>query len=145
MSVSRVCQALCAVAFAAVCQPVVAQEKDELWDITVKMEMVGMPMQMPAQTSRQCIAKGAMEQSYVPPSKGECKTVDAKRTGNKYNFKMICEGKDKMTGVGELTFSDGSYDGRTQMTGTVEGQPMSMVQSYAGKRVGSCTVPPKAK
>ena len=142
MSSSRACIAV-VIAFA--CQVALAQEKDELWDITTKMEMVGMPMAMPAQTFRQCVAKGATEQSYVPQRNGECKTVDAKRTGNKYNFKMVCEGKNKMTGVGEVTFGDGSYEGRTQMTGTVEGQPMNMVQSYSAKKIGSCTAPVKAK
>jgi len=32
-----------------------------------------------------------------------------------------------------------------QMTGTMEGQPMNMNQTYTGKRVGSCTAPANAK
>ena len=30
---------------------------DELWDVTTKMEMPGMPMALPAQTSQVCLKK----------------------------------------------------------------------------------------
>ena len=142
---SRYCVALSAVMFAAFCVSAVAQEKDELWDITMKMDMPGMPMAMPAHTSRVCVAKGANDENYLPKQQGDCRNVESKRIGNKYTFKMICDGTNKMTGVGEITFADGAYDGRMQMTGTMEGQPMNMNQTYTGKRVGSCTAPPKAK
>ena len=136
--------ALCAALLAAFCLPVAAQEKDELWDITMKMDIAGMPMSIPAHTSRMCVENGAKEDRFVP-HQSECKNVESKRTGNKYTFKMVCEGKDKMTGTGEVTFGDGTYDGKTRMTGTMEGQPVSMTQAYSGKRVGACTAPPKAK
>ena len=145
MFLLRLRLALYAVLLTAFSTPAAADGPDEMWETTMKMEMPGMPMAMPPQNSRNCIAKGAMEESYVPKRNGECKTVDARRTGNKYNFKMVCEGKDKMTGVGEITFSDGAYDGRMQMVGTIEGQPMNMTQTYSGKRVGACTAPPKSK
>ena len=144
MSCTRRCNVLLLVTLAAFCLPAAAQDKDELWDITMKMEMPGMPMAMPAQTSRRCVAKGAKDDSFVP-KQGECKTVDSNRAGNKYTFKMVCDGKNKMTGVGEITYGEGIYDGKMQMTGTVEGQPMNMTQTYSGKRVGNCTAPPVGK
>jgi hypothetical protein len=142
---SRLGAAFAAALLVAHCLPAVAQEKDELWEITVKMEMTGMPMSMPAQTSRKCVAKGASDENFAPSQQGECKTVESKRTGNKYAFKMLCDGKNRMTGIGEITFGEGTYDGRMRMTGTMEGQPMNMSQTYSGKRVGRCTVPPKGK
>lgn len=30
---------------------------DELWEVTTRAEVVGMPMQMPAQTSQMCLRK----------------------------------------------------------------------------------------
>lgn len=135
---SRHCIALSVVVLAAFCPAAAAQEKDELWDVTTKMEMPGMPMAMPARTMRVCVAKGAKEESFVP-QQGECKTVESKRTGNRYSFRMVCEGKDKMTGTGEITFGEGAYDGRMKMSGMMEGQPMEMTQTYTGKRVGACT------
>ena len=143
--VSRLGIAISAAALVAICLPAAAQEKDELWEITMKMEMPGMPMAMPPQVSKVCVAKGANDENYLPKQQGDCRNVESKRIGNKYTFKMICDGKNKMTANGEITFSDGAYDGRMQMTGTMEGQPMNMNQTYSGKRVGSCTAPPKAK
>lgn len=141
----RVSAVVSALVLFAYCLPAMAQEKDELWETTMKMEMPGMPMQMPAQTSRTCVVKGANDERVVPRQQGECKTVDSKRTGNKYTFKMVCDGKNKMTGDGEITFGNGTYDGRMQMTGTMEGQPVNMIQTYTGKRVGNCTLPPATK
>jgi hypothetical protein len=133
------------VALAAFCLPAAAQGTDELWEITMKMEMPGMPMAMPAQVSRVCVAKGANDENFVPKQQGDCKTVDSKRVGSKYTFKMVCDGKNKMTANGEITFRDGAYDGRMAMAGTMEGQPMNMNQTYAGRRVGTCTLTPKSK
>jgi len=144
MSVSRLCLALASALLAAFCLPAAAQEKDELWDITMKMEMAGMPMSMPARTSRVCVEKGAKDESYVP-QQSDCRNVESKRTGNKYTFKTVCDGKNKMTSTGEITFGDGTYEGRMKMTGMMEGQPMDMTQTYSGKRVGTCTAPPKPK
>ena len=144
MSLSRPRIAFFAALLAAFCLPAAAQEKDESWDITMKMEMAGMPMSMPARTSRVCVEKGAKEDRYVP-QQGDCKTVESNRTGNRYTFKMVCEGKNKMTGTGEITFADGAYDGRMKMTGMMEGQAVDMTQTYSGKRVGSCTAPPKTR
>jgi hypothetical protein len=135
---TRLCACTCAVVLAALCPPAGAQEKDELWETTVKMEIAGMPMSMPAQTGRACVEKGAKEDRYVP-QQGECKTVESSRSGNKYILKIVCEGKNRMTGTGEITFTDGAYTGRMKMTGTMEGQPVDMTQTYSGKRVGACT------
>ena len=51
------------VAFAMIALPgsALAQGKDDMWEITSKMEMPGMPMAMPAQTIRQCVAKNAKD------------------------------------------------------------------------------------
>lgn len=144
MPLSRPRIAFFAALLAAFCLPAAAQEKDESWDITMKMEMAGMPMSMPARTSRVCVEKGAKDDRFVP-QQGDCKTVESNRSGNKYTFKMVCEGKNKMAGTGEITFADGAYDGRMKMTGTMEGQAVDMTQTYSGKRVGSCTAPPKTR
>jgi len=134
----RVGAVVSAAVFFTYCLPAIAQEKDELWETTMKMEMPGMPMQMPAQTSRTCVVKGANDESFVPKRQGECKTVDSKRTGSKYTFKMVCDGKNKMTIVGEMTYSADKYDGKHKMSGTMDGTPMEVTQIFSGKRVGDC-------
>ncbi len=114
-----------------------AQGKDELWEVTMKMDMPGMPMAMPAQTNRVCTAKGRKEEDYVPHDP-ECKMTESSRAGNKLSYKMACDGKNKMTIVGEMTYAADKYDGRHKMTGTMEGTPMEVTQTFSGKRVGDC-------
>ncbi len=120
----------------------IAQGKDDLWEVTSKMEMPGMPMGMPAQTHRVCIAKGSKDDEYVP-RRENCRVQDSKRVGNKLTYKMVCTGKDAMTVAGEMTYGTNSYEGRMVMTGKMEGQPVEMTQTYAGKRVADCTAPAK--
>jgi hypothetical protein len=118
------------------------QGKDDLWEVTTKMEMPGMPMAMPAQTQRVCIGKGGKDEDYVP-KRENCRMLESKRVGNKVSYKMACTGKDAMSITGESTHGTNSYEGRMMMTGTMQGQPMEMSQTYAGKRIGDCTAPAK--
>jgi hypothetical protein len=119
-----------------------AQGKDELWEVTTKMEMPGMPMAMPAQTNRVCIAKGGRDEDFVP-RRENCRVLESKRAGSKVTYKMVCTGKDAMTVAGEMTFGANSYDGRMAMSGKADGQSFEMTQTYSGKRVGDCTAPAK--
>jgi hypothetical protein len=115
-----------------------AQGPDELWEVTNKMEMVGMPMAMPEQTNQVCMRKGGQNEDLVPRDK-ECKVVDLRRSGNKMTYRMVCEGKNKITGTGEIEHSGDRYSGTMRMQGTIEGQPMNMTQTFSGKKVGTCT------
>ena len=74
-----------------------AQGKDDLWEVTTKMEMPGMPMAMPAQTQRICVAKSGKDDDYIPKREG-CRVQDSKRVGNKVTYKMVCTGKDTIDG-----------------------------------------------
>lgn len=127
--------AVCA-AFSTVAQ---AQGKDELWDITLKMEMAGMPFAMPPQTHRVCIEKGNDAGLVPTKDNSDCKVTDQKRTGNKFTFAVVCTGKDPMTGKGEMTYAADSYDGRIQMKGKTGGESFDMTQTMSGKKVGNCT------
>ena len=118
--------------------PALAQGKDDLWEITTKMEMPGMPMAMPAQTQRVCVAKSGKDDDYIPKREG-CRVQDSKRVGNKVSYKMVCTGKDTMSVTGETTFGANSYDGKMAMSGKMDGQQIDMNQTYSGKRVGDCT------
>ena len=115
-----------------------AQGKDELWEVTTKMEMPGMPMAMPPQVTRQCVAKSKGDEGYIP-TRDNCKVVDSKRSGNRVTFRMTCTGKDAMDATGEIVFGSGSYDGRMQMAMKAEGQTMTMNNTFTGKRVGDCS------
>ena len=118
--------------------PASAQGKDELWEISSKMEMPGMPMAMPAQVNRVCVGKNRKDEDLVP-KQSNCRMVDSKRVGNKFSYKMECTGNEPMTMVGELTFGNNAYDGQMRMTMTKTNDTMNMAVS--GKRVGDCTAP----
>ena len=114
------------------------QGKDELWDITSKMEMPGMPMAMPGQTNRVCAEKGS--DAAAIPKKDECRVLESKRTGNKFTYRMACKsGKDDYTATGESTWSGNGYQGRMQMVGKMQGEQMEMTMTYIGARAGNCT------
>ncbi|MEQ1629277.1 MAG: DUF3617 family protein [Gallionella sp.] len=134
---------------AALCLSSVAQAagNDELWAVTTKMEMEGMPFAMPGQTSNVCIEKGKQNDPNraVPADKDQnCKMSDVKVSGNKSSWKMKCTGKEPMTGSGEMTSGNGSYTGKMQMH-SADGD---MNMRYDGKRIGTCdyaTENPSAK
>jgi hypothetical protein len=115
-----------------------AQGADDLYEVTVKMEMAGMPMQMPAMTQRSCVKKGASDADSVP-HQDNCKVTDAKRSGNRLTFSMVCTGRDAMTGNGEFVYAGDGYSGMIRYKGKMDGQDTEMAQSIAGRRVGACT------
>jgi Protein of unknown function (DUF3617) len=120
--------------------PVAAQGKDELWEVSSKMEMPGMPMAMPAQVNRVCVGKNRKDEDLVP-RQSNCRVVDSKRVGSKFTYKMECTGNEPMTMLGEMTFGTNAYDGQMRMTMTKTKDTMNMAVS--GKRVGDCTAPTK--
>ncbi len=116
-----------------------APRRDGRWEVKMEMEIPGMPMKMPAMTTTQCITKEQAEdpQRSVPQGRGapaNCKVSDYKVTGNKVTWSMKCEGPDAMSGTGELTYGENTYDGVMKMER--EGQAMTM--KYTGKRLGDC-------
>ena len=113
--------------------------RDGRWEVKTEMEMPGMPMKMPAMTTTQCITKEQAEdpQRSVPQGRGapnNCKVFDYKVTGNKVTWSMKCEGPEAMSGAGEITYGENTYDGVMKM----ERQGQTMMMKYTGKRLGDC-------
>ena len=116
-----------------------AQGTDELWQVTTKVEMPGMPMAMPEQTQTVCLQKGQQREEGMVPKDQNCRMTDVRRSGDRTTFTIVCEGKDRMTGSGDITATSDSYRGTMRMQGTTDGQPVNMTQSFSGKRTGTCT------
>jgi hypothetical protein len=113
---------------------------DELWDMTTKMEMPGMPMAMPAQTSQVCIKKDrAQKPEDRVPKSDKCKTTDFRVSGNKVTYAIECTGDEAMNGTGEIIGSASAYEGKMRMQGTGKNRGMDMTTTYTGKKVGACT------
>lgn len=113
-----------------------AAGNDELWEVTSKMVYEGMPM--PAPPQRICKKKGQTGGDPSPMGMN-CKTTDHKTVGNRVTYRVVCTGKDQMTGTGERTSSPGRYSGKMDLVGTIDGEKSSMSMTYSGKLVGTCT------
>ena len=138
--VPRVCAGI-GLAFGLVASlPASAQGKDDLREVSTKMEMPGMPMAMPAQTIRVCLAKNRKDEDFVP-RQDDCRMVESKRVGNKFTYKMECAGNDPTTVDGAITFGNNVYDG--QMRVTMKKTKDTMDMTLSGKRVGDCVAATK--
>ncbi|HVY04912.1 MAG TPA: DUF3617 family protein [Burkholderiales bacterium] len=113
--------------------PAFADGPDDLWEITMKMEMAGMPS-MPERTSKVCQRKGNPDPSKMSDKDSDCQTTDKKQTGNKASWKFSCTKPQPMTGSGEVTYGDGSYQGIMKM----KSDKMDVTQTFSGKKVGTC-------
>ena len=127
--------ALVALAWA---QAVHAQAAGDLYEVTVRMEMAGMPTQMPAITHRNCLKKGGSDADLLP-HQDNCTVTDVKRTGNRLTFAIACTGRDAMKGTGDFTFAGDGYSGQIRLAGKMENEDVQVTQAIAGRRVGACT------
>jgi hypothetical protein len=109
-----------------------AGQTGDLWEVTTRMSMEGMPMEMPPQTSRVCAAKAWKE---PPGGRPDCKSTDFRQTGNKVTWKAVCSGPPPMTGEGEIVReSDSAYTGSIKFNSS-EG---NMTIKLNGRRLGAC-------
>ena len=113
-----------------------------LWEITTKMEIEGMPMQMPARKHTQCLTKKNMLKTMVPKEQTkeeECKITDQKVSGNTVTWAMKCSGKDAMEVTGKTTYHDDTFEGSMIMISSdPNGGKMKMINHISGKRIGEC-------
>ncbi len=107
------------------------------WEISTKVEMTGMAMEMPPMTHTQCITK----EDLVPQNKDykgddQCKVKSTKIKGNTVSWEIECTGEQgKTTGNGEITYSGTTFKGETLLKMP---QNMTMKSIMTGKRVGEC-------
>jgi len=124
------------------------QMKPGRWEITMQMDMPGLPVKMQPSKFATCVTP---EQAQTPGgtlsnpggrgrgSSDDCKVTDQKIDGKKVTWKMACTGAQAMTGDGEMVFNGDSYTGKMNMN-TAQGQ---MTMQYTGNRIGDCA--PEAK
>lgn len=104
------------------------------WEITVEVEIPGMPMKMPPQTITQCIK----DDDYIPQGKEpgqECENKHIQKDGNTYSWTTECTTpQGKITGKGKVSYQNDKMSGSM----TVEGPDMKMISHYEGRRIGEC-------
>jgi hypothetical protein len=111
---------------------------DDLYEITMSMEMEG--MKMPGMKQTACTKKGAKDEERVPMEEG-CRIVDTKRSGAKTVMKMVCEkGADRTTATMEMeTLGKDAWRVKSDLQGVRDGEKFAMKSDVAGKRIGGCT------
>lgn len=116
-----------------------------LWDMTVQMQMAGVPMQMPSQHYKHCITQADLDKNHGIPKPQNtkdmsCKITNFSRSGDTINYSMECKGKNgDMQMQGTTTFdSRDAYHGTMHMTGQAEGRQMDVTTNVQAKRLGDC-------
>jgi len=118
----------------AVAEPNIKEGK---WEISMKMEMPGMPMEMPPFIHTQCLTS----KDFLPENSGQqqsqdCEAVDVKTSGDTVTWSTKCKGENgPVSGTGTVT-----YKGKT-FTGTMKVQQggMEMTTRMNGKYIGKCS------
>jgi len=108
--------------------------KEGLWEITVQMEMPGMPMEMPSHKFNQCITRD----KAVPedPANKDCKMDYKNVTKDTVVWKMVCKDREgSLTGEGRITYNGDTFAGETKVK---ESGGMDMTQKMKGRWIGSC-------
>jgi uncharacterized protein DUF3617 len=108
------------------------------WEVTMKMNMPGMGMDLPPMKQTQCVTAAMIKdpQKAMPtgPGQGDCKVTNYKLTGSTATYTMACK-EPPMTAEGVMR-----YSGTDAYTGTLKidmgGQPMTI--EYDSKRIGDC-------
>jgi hypothetical protein len=122
------------IALASACAA--AADTGELWEVSTKMEMAGLPAGMGAHTARVCNETGDPRRQAQAGDLQKCKITDYKQSGNKVSMTLACpEGTAVMEHVYNAAHTE--YKGSMKMT-TRDGEKMTM--NMSGRKVGACDV-----
>lgn len=107
-------------------------EGDDLWEMTIKTEMPGMPM--PEVKQIVCLPKG---EAFIPksvPHQKYCKFSDIKVSQERTTWNIRCPSRDPMNGSGEMSRTESTMKGLMKLSS----ENIQMSQFYSGKLLGSC-------
>lgn len=107
------------------------------WEMTMQMDMPGMPFKMPPVKMTICITEEDLKDpnKAVPGDpKSKCTVNDYKIDGNKVTWTVDCP-KQKMKGEGEATYTENSFTANVHMTM----EDREMTAKYSGKWKGECS------
>ena len=108
-----------------------------MWEITSKIEMSGVPVQIPDTTISQCISKEKIIPKTNKKVNEHCTISEQKIEGNTVTWKMKCAGK--MKSQGSITYHGDTFEGL--ITSQIEIPNMGMMTmtiQMTGKRTGEC-------
>lgn len=108
------------------------------YEITVNVDMPGMPQGMPPQTMTQCLDKQNPVPNANPDSQG-CTVTDMKTKGNSITYTMTCN-QQGMTikSTGRMTYNGDTFEGDSQTNMGSQAGGMTITTVIKGKRIGTC-------
>jgi hypothetical protein len=110
------------------------------WEVTVKMEMAGMPFPLPPTQHNQCVTK----KDVVPDMSRQdqsCIVRDQKIVGDTVTWRVQCKSAEgTMDGEGRIKYAGRTYDGAMQarMTDKSGGEAMTIRYTMQGRHTGPC-------
>ena len=108
-----------------------------MWEITSKIEMSGVPVQIPDTTISQCISKEKIIPKTNKKVNEHCTISEQKIEGNTVTWKMKCGGK--MESQGSITYHGDTFEGLiTSQTEIPNMGKMKMTIRMTGRRTGEC-------
>lgn len=108
-----------------------------MWEITSKIEMSGIPVQIPETKVSQCINKEKIIPKTNKKVNEHCTISEQKIEGNTVTWKMNCAGK--MESQGSITYHGDTFEGLiTTQTEVPNMGMMTMTIHLTGKRTGEC-------
>lgn len=110
----------------------------DMWEVTSRMSMEGMPTAFPPQKVKVCSPKVWTEPPGTADERRKCTNSDFKLDGAKATWKVTCAGPPAMTGDGEIT-----RDGENAWSGAIRFSSKEgvMTVSLTGVRLGDCEKP----
>ncbi len=116
------------------CSPAGPKMKEGLWEITVRTEMPGLPMQMGPQSYTQCLTKkNAVPQQEDP--REECKIVKQKVKGDTVFWSVECKTDEGVvTSEGSVTYKGDTMEGII----TMKHKEVVITQHLSGRWIGEC-------
>lgn len=110
-----------------------------MWETMMTMDMQGMPMRIPAITSRQCMTR-KNQVAQASKGKGECSTTSKQVKGNKVSWDIVCQQQGTtMRGHGAVTYGSDTFEGYMEMRAESGGTRMPIMRyELMGRRIGPC-------
>lgn len=111
------------------------------WEMTMKMEMDGQPMPMPAQTVKYCVTKeNLVPKAERPEQSAHCTKVEPKVSGDTVSWSAVCKQSGQtIESAGRIAYKGDTFTGEIESTMTGDGgQPTKMRQVMSGRRIGEC-------
>ncbi|NOY67994.1 MAG: DUF3617 family protein [Deltaproteobacteria bacterium] len=111
---------------------------DGKWEISSRVEIPGMPMQIPASTTTECLTKD--KPAPAPPQMpAGCEMPDIKISGNTVTWSVNCtQFTPSMMSKGTITYQGDSFEGVVENEMIQKGGNMHMTVRMKGKRIGAC-------